>query len=279
MSLNYEYATVDVDILVHPKALAAGVEAMGLWLWAMAWSHKTGANGRIPRHVIALAWGGTPALLARLAKRLVASGLWLESPDGWEVWNYGKKNQSAEEKERRKALGRARMRRLREKKAEASRDTSPSSHPASRDAHVPCQDGAPDLICDPDLGSPGRDPEPDGSPIRAEPAPSRPPPPSDAQPTSPDWWPAAVATAEQAVGGTIDQPGARWLEYDAARDRKGWARSHRDAVGWLTTVIRSERKTDPGRRRVPRAIAEATLQPFDPAAPWMKAGDIGETGT
>lgn len=83
----------------------------------------------------------------------------------------------------------------------------------------------------------------------------------------PDWWAKAVATVEQVVG-PVDQPGARWLEYDASRERKGWARSHRDAVGWLTAVTREERTR--ARASPTRNAAETTKQPFDPDAPWMK---------
>jgi hypothetical protein len=254
VSLDYEYATIDVDILVHPKALAAGVEAMGLWLWAMAWSHKTGANGRIPRHVVALAWGGTTRTITRLARQLVASGLWLETETGWEIWNYGKKNQSAEEKERRKKQGRERMARFRDKSRDARSD-APCD--ASQQRHVTREDAAPVFVTAPDLKSSG------GA--------------GGAQPT---WWAEAIATAEQAVGGTIDQAGARWLEYDSSRERKGWSRNHRDAVGWLTTVIRTERKN----QRAPPAsrAAEITKQPFDPDAPWMQddyTGALKKTGT
>ena len=60
----------------------------------------------------------------------------------------------------------------------------------------------------------------------------------------PDWWAQSVAAAEMAVG-DIDQPSARWLEYDASRERKGWSRNHRDAIAWLVSVVRSERSRRP----------------------------------
>jgi hypothetical protein len=257
VSLDYEYATIDVDILVHPKALAAGVEAMGLWLWSMAWSHKTGANGKIPRHVVALAWGGTRVTIAKLSARLVGSGLWLETEEGWEIWNYGKKNQSAEEKERKKKLGRERMARFRDRSrsaksdapCDAESDASPNGG-VTRERPAP----APDLVSGSgSLGGTGGVML--GSPPGAPPA----------------WWSVAVATAEQAVGGTIDQPGARWLEYDAARDRKGWARNQRDAVGWLTTVMRSERSKAPSSRAGP----QSHRQPHDTG--WLER--MAKTGT
>lgn len=88
---------------------------------------------------------------------------------------------------------------------------------------------------------------------------------------APPWWPGAVAAAEQAVG-AIDSPQARWLEYSASRARKGWASNHRDAVGWLSTVIRDERKRH--AKNGPKS-GEITKQPYDPDAPWIKLGDTG----
>lgn len=84
----------------------------------------------------------------------------------------------------------------------------------------------------------------------------------------PGWWAGACDTAEQSQGPVGDRV-ARWLEYDASRDRKGWARNHRDAVGWLVAVLRGERDR---ARSGPKGAAEITKQPFDPDAPWMKVG-------
>jgi hypothetical protein len=151
-SIDYEYTTVDVDLLVHPKAIAAGVEAMGLWLWAMAWSHKTGANGKIPRAVVVLAWGATKPVIDKLTKRLVSSGLWVATDEGWEIWNYGKKN--AEEKARRRQQGRERMARFRDRSRAPKSDAgSDALSDASPNGSVRCLDGAPAPVSDLDLRS------------------------------------------------------------------------------------------------------------------------------
>ncbi len=55
--------------------------------------------------------------------------------------------------------------------------------------------------------------------------------------------------------------GARWLEYVATRERKGWAANQRDAVGWLSQVVRSERRNDrpaPASARV-EAVVDSEL--------------------
>lgn len=82
----------------------------------------------------------------------------------------------------------------------------------------------------------------------------------------PAWWSAAVATAEQTTGRTLEQPAARWLEYRAARERKGWPPSQRDAVGWLAAVLAADANRTRSRARGP----ELTRQPVDESAPWFR---------
>ena len=304
MSVEYEYVTIDVDIMSHSKACAAGVEAMGLWLWAMAWSHKNNADGRLPRHVIAIAWGASKQTLTKLAKSLVLAGLWVETPDGWEIWNYAKKNQLAQEKERRRAMGRERMKRLRERKSDAACDASPSSLVTSRDAHVICQDAAPDpdLISgssssERDLPTRSRsratDPAPHSAPPVTATRPITPPTlphervsASEAATVRPPWFDAACDAVEGAlVGETIERPRA-WLRYHGHRtspdSRK--AMSQADAQYWLTTVdVAEARRTREQAHRdrerdasfkarfdkPPGAVAHEALQP--PTAAQSKA--------
>lgn len=74
----------------------------------------------------------------------------------------------------------------------------------------------------------------------------------------PAWWSAAVATAEQTTGRTLEQAAARWLEYRAARERKGWRPSQGDAVGWIAAVLTSDaRRAREGPRRRPSEIVQS----------------------
>lgn len=265
MSVDYEYVTIDVDLMVHPKAIAAGIEAMGLWLWGVAWSHKTGANGRIPRHVVSMAWGGPPATVAKLSKRLVTSGLWLATDDGWTIWNYGKKNQSAEEKERKRELGRARMRRLRGKTGDADGDAQcDASHPR----HVRDESAAPvsALVSGSDLP---RSEEPRRSPREVIIKPILPA--NDDAP--PAWWASACDTVAANVA-PVDDRGARWLEYRGAMARKRWDLTREHAVSWLSQVVRRE------RRDAPRSRVD-TRQPLTgPEPEWLaRAKRTGTDGT
>ncbi len=95
------YAGIDVNIISHARAFIAGPEAMGLWTWSMCYAQVHETDGRVPRAASLAAWGGRRNIM--LAQKLVASGLWLAREDGdWDIWNYGKKNQSAEDIQRRK---------------------------------------------------------------------------------------------------------------------------------------------------------------------------------
>lgn len=89
------YAAIDVDIVDHPKAIAAGA-SMYLWLWGMAWIRKHKGDGWIPNRAIRrCAWGEQKAN-TRARKKLIRVGLWLEAEDGILVHNYQAKNDSRE---------------------------------------------------------------------------------------------------------------------------------------------------------------------------------------
>ena len=126
------YAGIDVDIITHEKALAAGLEALGLWTWCMCWTQKHTTDGRIPRVVILSALGEKPRNIRRALVRLRIAGLLHESECGsfFVLHNYGKKNQTAEEIQAKKEASAARARRWREKR------NAPSNAPVTRDERV-----------------------------------------------------------------------------------------------------------------------------------------------
>lgn len=111
--LTYEFAPIDVSILTHPKACAAGPEAMGLWLWGQCFARVQKTDGRVHRSAVLVAWGGRRNIV--LAKRLVEAGLWLDREDGdWDIHNFqakasgqvsGSARRMRELRERRKAVG------------------------------------------------------------------------------------------------------------------------------------------------------------------------------
>lgn len=83
---------VDLVILNHERAFEAGPEAMGLWLFMLAWTHNQKRGGFVPARIAHAAWGGRAN--AKLADRLVASKLVERVDDGYRVVNYAVKNKS-----------------------------------------------------------------------------------------------------------------------------------------------------------------------------------------
>ncbi|MBO0880330.1 MAG: hypothetical protein J2P17_08245 [Mycobacterium sp.] len=74
---------VDDKLAFHPKTLAAGNAAIGLWIRAGSWSRAQQTNGHIPKTMIH-PLGGKPAD----AKRLVDCGLWETDQDGYQFHDW-----------------------------------------------------------------------------------------------------------------------------------------------------------------------------------------------
>lgn len=70
---------VDDQLATHPKAMRAGLAAMGLWVRAGSWSAQHGTDGRIPAYALS-ALGSTQ----KHADSLVKAGLWTTDTDGWQ---------------------------------------------------------------------------------------------------------------------------------------------------------------------------------------------------
>lgn len=129
------YFPVDDGFTFHPKALAAGNEACGMWVRAGSWCKAYTTGGHIPRDV-ARTLGSK-----RTADRLVAAGLWVETPEGYAFHDWADQagNDEAgiekERRERERERNRERQRRHRERNADsnpvtnASVTTTPSPSP------------------------------------------------------------------------------------------------------------------------------------------------------
>ena len=68
---------VDDNLAFHPKVLAAGNAAMGLWVRAGSWAAQQLTDGYVPDAMITTLGG------ARAARALEAAGLWVRLDDGW----------------------------------------------------------------------------------------------------------------------------------------------------------------------------------------------------
>ena len=79
---------IDDILAFHPKVLAAGNAAVGLWVRAGAWSMQNLTDGFVP-HAAAKQIGSRSE-----AKRLVDCGLWIEKDDGYEFHEWDQRQPS-----------------------------------------------------------------------------------------------------------------------------------------------------------------------------------------
>lgn len=236
------YARVAVQLRTNTRAIKAEKKcpgAMGLYLFLLLDARGEETHGEVDEDVALTSWGAPGPYRRKQADALIELGL-AENRDGkLVVLRYEDHNDTPKQiAEARKAAAdrKQKQRGSHGSHAVHARDTGgghagvtrdigvtePESHAGvlreSRDGHaeVPCSSSC--SISE--TGSRSDPPARSGGP--------------------PDWWDGAVGAAAMAVGDVSD-PNARWLEYFASRDRKGWTPSHTDAVGWLTAVVRSER--------------------------------------
>ncbi len=135
---------VDDEMSFHPKILAAGNAAVGVWARAGAWCKKYTTGGFVPVG-IAHSFG------AEECARLVAVGLWDEGTDpllgdGYQFHEWTKRagNGTAEEEKARKEKERERWRR--QKNAQRNRPYSadtPGVHPRTLPAEPPSDSAYP----------------------------------------------------------------------------------------------------------------------------------------
>lgn len=101
---------IDDTFAFHPKVIAAGNEAIGLWARAGAWCSQLLTDGAVPEGMI-MALGGTP----EIAQKLVDVKLWDITPTGYQFhgWLEDERQPSREAVEARRAEARERMQKLR----------------------------------------------------------------------------------------------------------------------------------------------------------------------
>lgn len=79
---------VDDNLAFHAKTVAAGNAAMGLWVRAGAWAMQQLTDGHVPRHMAQQM--GTRGEI----RRLVDSGLWVETDEGYRFHEWGERQPS-----------------------------------------------------------------------------------------------------------------------------------------------------------------------------------------
>lgn len=113
---------VDDNFCFHPKAMAAGNAALGLWVRAGSWCGANLTGGALPRHMI-----GTLGAQARDARRLVSAGLWSETDEGYQFNSWDEYQPTKAQVEAERAATRERQRRFREAKRNAVTNTVTNS--------------------------------------------------------------------------------------------------------------------------------------------------------
>lgn len=124
---------VDDGFAFHPKALAAGNAALGLWVRSGAWCAANLTGGALPRHMI-----GTLGAQKRDAARLVSVGLWCETEDGYQFNSWDHYQPTKAQVEAKRKADRERQARARE------RDGHGGSHAVTKAVTNGGSHGAPD---------------------------------------------------------------------------------------------------------------------------------------
>lgn len=84
------WGKIDDQLAFHPKALAAGNEALGMWVRSLSYSCQMLTGGFISSEIVT-AMGGT-----KIAKKLIQAGLWLVADGGYQFHDWEKYQPCAE---------------------------------------------------------------------------------------------------------------------------------------------------------------------------------------
>lgn len=243
-----DYVKLRTHVRDHERFLEAGPVARDLYVWGMLYAGHLETDGAIPMvALLAAPWGAGGKANIKHATKLVEVGLWERTDSGYQVLKWTEQgNASKAELRAARDAAKERMRKRRSSAPPAAGSGEVRANFSRSDSEVPSSLS----LCTSGSGSP-----------------------EGMQGEVPSWFAVdAVATAEMA-GVKVTEVPARWLEYRAGRERKGWAMGTTDAAAWLTNVMRRE-ALDEARRPKARG-AEATKQPTDPTAPWMKLPEVG----
>ncbi|UTN91707.1 hypothetical protein SEA_STORMINNORM_53 [Gordonia Phage StorminNorm] len=117
---------VDDNFHHHPKSLAAGNAALGLWARAGSWSSSNLTSGFIPRQIAHQM--GTKSQIVRLLN----AGLWHEVSDGYQFHEWDERQPSKSDVEADREANRKRQARYREaqrakRDAEAEKESKPGA--------------------------------------------------------------------------------------------------------------------------------------------------------
>jgi hypothetical protein len=248
MTLGYNFQPVDVELPDHPRVKRIEKRhrraALGLYVAALCYARKH-TPGVVPR---AFAEDDDP----RVVSELVRVGLWVEREDGdWDIHNWEKKSPGRKKSSEPPGASTPRVQKLRNRKAGAANETDVTVSETVVTDSVARASSSPSIS--PSVSSSDLCPA-DQINLTGG---SRPP-----------WADAAFASAEMSTGETFDR-GTVWFTYANARDDAGRPTNASDFKRYLGSWA-SRQKSERVNR--PKRPAEITKQPYDPDAPWLKAG-------
>lgn len=113
---------VDDSLAFHPKTVAAGNAAMGLWVRAGSWCAQHTSDGYVPTRVITTLGGRK-----RDADRLVTVGFWLTVDGGYQFHEWDQANPTRVEVEAERSSWAARKARSRARPSPNSAKFPPNS--------------------------------------------------------------------------------------------------------------------------------------------------------
>ena len=254
------FAKVDLVLLSHRKAFEAGPEAMGLWLFCLAYTRDQELDGFVPDAIVRAAWGGRSNL--KLADRLVGADLLQRVDGGYIVVRYAQKNDTKADVQRRKREEADRKAAFRAKKRTGVREESGRSPLGVPVGHAWESHGSPAGVRDTEP-EPEPEPEPDFV-LSAPAAPATPEPAKRVERRRPKTHPPEFGSeAEWAKRWDIP---ADHGEFEAFVDyfrREGKACSNWTAA-WRTWLRNA-------KRFATRTTGVRAIQPAEPDAPWLKA--------
>lgn len=241
---------VDDTFPSHPKVMAAGNAAIGLWVRAGSWSMQQLTDGYIPTHVLPML--GKPVE----ARRLVDAGLWLEVEGGWRFHNWDERQPSKEQLEGDRNAARERQKRAREraKSQRESRRNSQRSSPVSHGPPIPSHPEVPN----------GTSMAPDS---QASPADK---PAKRAKQLPTDWQPSEAhrrLAAERGVDASWEADKFRDWAASNGTTKKDWEATFRN---WLRNAKPSNNAPPPNtvRYNPDGSVDEASLPPPPPKSPF-----------
>jgi hypothetical protein len=125
------FAKVYVDVYTHPKFIAAGYEASGYWMHALAYlRHHESSDGLLRDELITVPLSGRRAKCRKLCEALVSAGLFHRVDGGYLLAHYAEKNETKADIVAAKAASRERKAKSRRRVATSS-SASPDPPPDS----------------------------------------------------------------------------------------------------------------------------------------------------